>query len=228
VSTQEPNRSHTAEHAAPAARVAACAFLALSLACAPALAAQEQQEQQEPTAAQQPARDDVGPPPIRHLPDAVRRQLDEARDVKARTKAALELLEQSLARSAAHASADRFEDATGELGVYEALVKETIAGVQASGRVTNKQRDLYKKIELALRSHVTRLETIRRSLPARNGVHVQATIEFIRDQRDLALNSFYDDTVIPDERPKEKAPAGHSAKGSALTPAESEKKPDQR
>lgn len=231
MSTQEPNRSHPAEHAAPAQRVAACALLALALAspaCAPALASQQRQE---PTAAQQPSRgDDVGPPPIRHIPPDVRRQLDEARDVKARTKLALELLDESLERSTAHAAADRFEAATGELGVYEALVKEALAGVQASGRVTNKQRDLYKKIELALRSHVTRLETIRRSLPARNGVHVAATIDFVRDQRDVALNSFYDDTVIPEERPKAKAkaPTPDSAKGSALAPSESEKKPDQR
>jgi hypothetical protein len=94
--------------------------------------------------------------------------------------------------------------------------------------VTNKQRDLFKKIELALRSHVPRLETIRRALPARNGVHVADTIEYVREHRDIALNSFYDDTVIPEQRTKETSPIGDRVKGSALTTTESEKKPDQR
>jgi hypothetical protein len=195
-------------------------FALLALACAEAHA-------QPGTAA--PSLDDVGPPPMRHIPDAVRRQLAEERDLKSRTRLSLELADSTLTRSAEYATAERFEQATGELGVYEAIVADVINYVQSSGPVKNKQRDLFKRIEMSLRAHVTRLETIRRSLPARHAVHVKTTIEFILGQRDSALNAFYDDTVIPESRSTgNKPPASERAKEATPAPPDTEKKPDQR
>jgi hypothetical protein len=172
--------------------------------------------------------DDAAPPPMRHIPDSVRKQLDDARDIKARTRLSLELADATITRAAEHVAAERFEQATGELGVYEAIVEDSIRFVQNSGKVTNKQRDLFKRIEMALRSHVPRLETIRRALPAAHAAYVKLTIEFVRDQRDRALNAFYDDTVIPDEpQPKNKPPASERATGASNAATAAEKKPEQ-
>jgi hypothetical protein len=178
---------------------------------------------------QQPQREDTAPPPMRYLPEEVRQRLDAEHDLKNRTRLSLELAEERLTRAAEHARAERFEAATGELGVYEAIVEDAFHFLQHSGRVTNKQRDLYKRIEMTLRAHVPRIETIRRALPSDHGVHVKATLDFVRDERDQALNSFYDDTVIPEpQHPKNKVPEGERARGTAPAAPELEKKPDQR
>lgn len=202
-----------------ATTLAARAFIVVAfvaLACAPGHA-----QPQGPTAQQQ---DDAAPPPMRHIPDDLRRQLDATRDLKARTRLSLDFADAAITRCAEHASAERFEQATGELGVYEAIVEDAIRFVQNSGKVTNKQRDLFKHIEMTLRAHVPRLETIRRGLPAAHAVYVKTTIDFVRDQRDRALNSFYDDTVIPEAPSKSKPPASERATG---TTTEAEKKPEQ-
>jgi hypothetical protein len=174
--------------------------------------------------------DDPAAPPLRYVPDDVRRQLDaEARDVKARTKLSLQFAEDRLTRAAAAIDADRFEEATNELGIYEAIVADTIHFVQASGRTGNKLRDTFKRIELALRAQVPRIETLRRGLPAAHAVYAKATIEFVRVQRDQALSAFYDDTVIPEPvRPIEKAASGERARGDVHPVSDSEKKPEQR
>ena len=200
--------------------LAALAFVALAFADANAQTDANSQRADEPSAA----------PPLRYVPDDVRRQLDvEARDVKARTKLALQLAEDRLARASAASDADRFEEATNELGVYEAIVADTIRYVQTSGRTGNKLRDTCKRIELSLRAHVPRIETLRRGLPAAHAVYAKATIEFVRVQRDQALSSFYDDTVIPEPiRPAEKAAAGVRTGAAAHPVGDGEKKPEQR
>jgi hypothetical protein len=191
----------------------------LALACGDALAQESAVQQQ---------RDD-GPPPMRYLPDDVRRRLDAERDPKARTRLSLEIAEERLALAAQQADADHFEAATGEVGVYEAVVEDAVRFLRTTGRVNNKLRDIFKRFEIALRSHVTRLESIRRVLPAQHAVYLKDAIEFVRDNRDQALSAFYDDTVMPEpRRPAAGGIAtGERAKGNALAAPEVEKKPDQ-
>jgi hypothetical protein len=173
----------------------------------------------------------TAPPPMRYLPEEVRRQLDGESDLKARTHLALDLADGRLARAAQQADADRFEEATAELGVYEALVADAVSSVQSSGRSKNKQRDILKHVEMTLRSHVPRLETIRRTLPAAFAAYFKSGIEFVNEQRDLALNTFYDDTVLRETahgKDKEKAAVGERAKGDAPAAPDNEKKPEQQ
>ena len=201
--------------------LAALAFVALAFGDAAAQTDAAAQRADEPSAA----------PPLRYVPDDVRRQLDaEARDVKARIKLGLQLAEDRLARASVASDADRFEECTNELGVYEAIVADTIRYVQTSGRTGNKLRDTFKRIELTLRAHVPRIETLRRGLPEAHAVYAKATIEFVRVQRDQALSSFYDDTVIPEPlRPASSSSAAGVRAGSAAHPVgDDEKKPKQR
>jgi hypothetical protein len=200
--------------------LAALAFVALAFGDA---AAQTDASAQRPDEA-------VAPPPLRYVPDDVRRQLDsEARDVKARTKLSLQLAEDRLARAASASDADHFEECTNELGVYEAIVADMIHYVQTSGRTGNKLRDTFKRIELTLRSHVPRIETLRRGLPEAHAVYAKATIEFVRVQRDQALSSFYDDTVIPEPIRSGSSSAAGVRTGTAAHPVgDGEKKPEQR
>ena len=176
--------------------------------------------------------DDGAPPPMRYLPEEARAKLSAVRDLKSRTRLSLELAEERIALVEGHVTADRFEEATRELGIYEALIKDAINHVQGSGPVDNKRRDQYKRIELALRAHVPRIEGIRRNLPSQNAVYARATLDFIRGLRTEALNAFYDDTVLrelpqPMKEPQKQPQAGERATGAPTQPApENEKKPE--
>jgi hypothetical protein len=202
----------------------------VALACGEARAqeAAAQQQQQRDDGAQQR---EEGPPPMRYVPAELRRRLEGERDPKARARLSMEIAEERLTLAAQYAEADRFEAATGEVGIYEAVVEDSIRFLQTSGRVNNKLRDIFKHVEITLRSHITRLESIRRVLPAQHAVYLKDAIEFVRDHRDLALAAFYDDTVAPEpRRPSTAAAAATAIKSgtaNALVPPESEKKPDQ-
>jgi hypothetical protein len=199
-------------------------FAVFALACGEALA-------QSQESARQHGEDLSAPPPMRYLPDDVRKQLEAERDPRARTRLSLELAEDRLARVADETNADRFEAATGELGIYEAIVEDSVHYLQSSnpGRASNKLRDLCKHLDITLRSHIPRLETIRRALPSQHAVYLRDAIEFVREERDLALNAFYDDTVIAEPRHQNDKPAtAERAKGDVPAVSETEKKPQQR
>jgi hypothetical protein len=190
----------------------------LAVACGEARA-QEATEQQ---------RDD-GPPPLRYLPQDVRGRLDAERDPKARARLGMLVAEECLMRAEQLADRDQFVAATGEVGVYEAVVEDTIGFLHRPGRANNKLRDIFKRVEITLRAHVTRLESIRRGLPSQHAVYLREAIDFVRDHRDKALGAFYDDAVISEpHRPVQTTAAGERATSNAPARSEDEKKPEQR
>ncbi|HWW75580.1 MAG TPA: hypothetical protein VNZ44_09295 [Pyrinomonadaceae bacterium] len=204
--------------------LALAALVAFACHAAPA---QEPAPQQQPDASAQQQRDE-GPPPMRYLPEDVRHRVEAEHDFKDRARLGMLIAEERLERAAQLAEADRFVDATAEIGVYEAVVEDTLRYLQTSGK-SSKLRDVYKRVEITLRSHVTRLETIRRGLPERHGIYLKDAIDFVRDNRDLALGAFYSDTVVREpRRPAATAAAGAPAGGNTAAQADPEKKPDQK
>jgi hypothetical protein len=202
-----------------------CALTLLALACSAALG------QDGAAAGRQQQQDEHAAPPMRHIPQEVRSRLAAANDDKARTRLSLELADERLASAAAHADAGRFEAATGDIGIYEAIVKDAVTHLQQGikGRVPNKKRDLFKRVELALRTHLTRIESIRRTLPAHYAGNFANALEYVRGTRSEALNSFYSDTVMPDEVERApRTPEGERAGGSAQPQPDKEKKPQQQ
>jgi hypothetical protein len=193
------------------------------LACAGARA-------QDGATPQQAQRED-GPPPLLYMPPDVRQRLDGAKDAKERARLSMEIAEERLVRAAQFADQDKYEASTAEIGVYEAVVEDTVRTLHASnpGRAGNKLRDIFKRIEITLRSHVTRLESIRRVLPERHGVYVKDAIEFVRDRRDLALSAFYSDSVLREpRRPELTTPDGERATTNTAAQSAPDKKPDQQ
>jgi hypothetical protein len=221
------NRSarQTARPHAATKRQAARLLILLTLV---ALACGEARAQEAATPQQQP-REDGGPPPMRYLPTEVRGRLDAERDPKARARLGMLIAEECLDRAAQLADQDQFVAATGQIGVYQAVVDDTIDYLHRPGRAGNKLRDIYKRVEITLRTHVTRLETIRRGLPSQHAVYLKDAIDFVRDNRDRALGAFYDDAVIREpNRPAVTTAAGERATSSTVARPEDEKKPDQR
>ena len=179
----------------------------------------------------QPQRED-GPPPLLYMPPDVRQRLEGAKDTKARARLSMEIAEERLTRAAQLADEDRFAASTAEIGVYEAVVEDTVRSLHTTsgeGKVNNKFRDIFKRIEITLRSHITRLETIRRMLPERHAVYVKDAIDFVRDRRDQALSAFYSDSVLREPRlPESTTPEGERATSNAAAQPEAEKKPNQQ
>ena len=210
----------------PSARalLVAPALLALCVATARAQTPPDGPDVAQQQESAQPARQredtPLVPPPLRHLPEEIRSRLSTAKDLKARTKLSIEIADDRLVRAASHAGADRWDAATAELGIYEAVVRDAVTNLQRQSTQKNRHRDIIKRIEMALRSHLPRVETLRRGLPAPYAVHAQSTLDYVRDLRSETLNAFYDDTVIP-QVPKGKPQGNERAKES--TPANAAK-----
>ncbi len=161
-------------------------------------------------------------PPRKFVPDSDRAKLAAVYKTKDRVKLSLQLAESRLQLANSHTEASRYIEAGNELGIYQALVEDLLIYVHQNAGSKNKMRDTFKHIELALRSHVPRLETLRRVTPSEDAVHVRTCIVFVRDARTRALEAFYDDTVLSLPAEAKELKEG-SAKNDSQT--EPEKKP---
>lgn len=210
-----------------AARHTAAAFV--SLAVLPAVffvVAGAPLVQDGPTVSPDPA------PAMRYVPPAERARLAaEETDEKDRTKLSLELAEARLAQAEQLTAASRFLEASGALGIYQALVADVIQYLQRNGqpvkgKVPNKYRDLFKRVELALRSHGPRLETIRRQTPSEEAANARAVYEYVRQARATALESFYGETVLREgssQRDRDKPADGQRPGNATPTPGQQQR-----
>ena len=170
--------------------------------------------------AQEPAAQQLtAPPPLKIVSREERARIDQADDPKARIRATIELAELRLAKAEILTSEHDFEGATGELGKYEALIDDALNYLSPMIRDKTKTRDLYKRLELALRAHGPRLTAIRRSTPLEYAVWIKELEEFARKGRTEALNSFYGHTVFREPQKKaEERPPDKTRKNSAAGP----------
>jgi len=148
----------------------------------------------------------TAPPPLKIITRQERSQLNESKDSKARVKTTLELAETHLANAENRTSLHEYDNAAAEAGMYWALVEDAFSYMKTIERDNNRRRDLYKRLELALRAHGPRLSTIRRSTPVEYSVWIKEIEDFARKGRTEALNSFYGNTVIHDAPQKASDP----------------------
>lgn len=165
-------------------------ILLVAALCLPALG--QEPQLQQPTA----------PPPLKIISRLERTQLNDSKDAKTRVRTTLELAETHLAIAETQTSQRDYDGAAAEAGKYWALIEDAFAFLKPISRDNNRTRDLYKRLELALRAHGPRLATIRRSTPSEYGVWIKEIEDFARNGRTEALNSFYGHTVIRDGQQK--------------------------
>lgn len=149
---------------------------------------------QEPHVQEQSA-----PPPLKIISRADRSQIDEADDAKDRVKKTLELSLIHLGETESQTSQREYTVAAAAAGRYWALVEDLFGFLRTMKTDSNKTRDLYKRVELALRAHGPRLSAVRRGTPAEYSVWIRKIEDFARDGRTEALNSFYGTTVFRDK-----------------------------
>ncbi|MDQ3666026.1 MAG: hypothetical protein M3410_05390 [Acidobacteriota bacterium] len=173
--------------------------------------------------AQEPAAQLTAPPPLKIVSREERARIDAADDSKARIRATLQLAELRLAKAEVLTNEHDFDGATGELGQYEALMDDALGYLSPMMRDKNKTRDLYKRLELALRAHGPRLTAIRRGTPLEYAIWIKKLEEFARQGRTEALNSFYGHTVFRD--PQKKTEEKPLDKPTNNSPAAPERRP---
>ena len=137
------------------------------------------------------------PPPMVYLPEEARTRLLSARDEKARTRLSIELVEARLARAEQQTELKQFNAAAAELGVYQALFEDALQYLHRMGGGT---RDLFKRLEQTLHKHAARIEAIRRATPSEFSGNIRTLLKTVRDLRTEALEAFYGDTVLGQNR----------------------------
>jgi len=173
-------------------RIAISAHLLLfALVCVPAVFAQEGQPQPQPTPL-------TAPPPFKTILKEERAQLDQTADASKRLKMAIEFSLVHLGLAEQHTAQTNYDNASAEVGMYHALIEDALEFLNTFKRDSNKTRDLYKRLELALRAHGPRLTAMRRTTPLEFAVWIKQVEDFARDGRTEALNSFYGHTVVRD------------------------------
>lgn len=138
------------------------------------------------------------PPPVKVISTADREQLNAAKDPKARVKLSIALAEAHLVKAEALIAERSYDNALGAAARYWAIIENAFAYLRALK--TNKNRDNYKRMELALRAHGPRLTGLRRTTPSEYAVWLKEIEENARNGRTEALNSFYGDNVVRDTR----------------------------
>jgi hypothetical protein len=136
------------------------------------------------------------PPPLKKVTANEIAQLQSTKDLKARVRLTLELAEGHLANAERFTTVSQFDEASSELGQYQAVFEEALQYMSSLNDKGNKIRDSYKRIEMSLRAHSPRIETIRRSTPREYAINVKTLAEYTKDAREEALNAFYGDTVL--------------------------------
>jgi len=174
-------------------------LLLFALVCVPAVCAQDEPAKPQPTPL-------TAPPPFKTITREERAQIEQTNDSGKRLKLTIELARAHLTSAEQHTTREAYEAASSEIGMYHALIENTLQFLSTFKRDSNKTRDLYKRLELSLRADGPRLTAMRRITPLEFAVWIKKVEDFARDGRTEALNSFYGHTVVkPDknEKPKE-------------------------
>lgn len=180
--------------------VVAAQLLLLAFVFLPAVSAQESEP--KPTPQPTPL---TAPPPFKMIVKEERAALDaSADDPKKRLKMTIEFADGHLLNAEQHTSRENYEAASTEVGMYQALIENALQFLSTFKRDSNKTRDLYKRLELALRADGPRLTAMRRTTPLEFAVWIKKVEDFARDGRTEALNSFYGHTVVKPDKTNEK------------------------
>jgi hypothetical protein len=143
---------------------------------------------------------DAAPPPFKLISKSERSQLSAANEVKDHTVLALELMDTRLKGAERSLSNEDYQLMYAELGGFHALMDNTLGFLLRAGPHQGKVLSSLKRFEIALRSFVPRVESIRRELPYNFEPYVRNLLKYISQTREKAIEPFFSDTVTPNTR----------------------------
>lgn len=144
--------------------------------------------------------EDAAPPPLKFISKEEVRLLDGERDVKKRTRLALQLMETRLKSAEAVAEREQFDEMFDELGVFHGLMDNTLDFLSGSGKASKKLSgkvlNNFKRFEIGLRGFTPRLELLRRNVPSTHEFYVRSLLKQLREARTRATEPLYGDSVL--------------------------------
>ena len=138
------------------------------------------------------------PPPLVAVSRNERTQLAATHDTKARMRATMEMADARLARAEELANGQQYDAACEQLGNYQGLVENLLVFLNEREPNKSKIRDVYRKLEISLRSQGARIEAIRRLTPSEHAINVKTILDFAFHARTEALNSFFGNALASD------------------------------
>lgn len=140
------------------------------------------------------------PPPLKVISAADRKLLDAEKDVKDRTKLALELMEIRLAKASAKSAAEDFAGSFLELGGFHALMHDTLAFLDRSSNGRKQILNNFKRLEIGLRRMAPQLEILRREAPPERERYIYYLAKDLREARSKAIEPLFSDSVVPNRQ----------------------------
>jgi hypothetical protein len=143
---------------------------------------------------------DDSPPPLKVISEPERKQLASAKGVKERTKLALELMEARLTSASLKSEAGEHSAMFQELGVFHAIMDDTLSYLDRLTRDRNARLNNFKRIEIGLRRMAVQIDLLRRNAPSERERYLFYLSRNVRDARARAIEPLFGDTVVPGVR----------------------------
>lgn len=152
-----------------------------------------------PAAAQTDEPPNAAPPPVKFLSKDEKAALDAEKDLKKRTRLAIDFMEVRLKNAEGLFAANSFSPMFKELGHFHALMDLTLMHLNRANAGDGKSFDTFKRFEMALRAFTPRIETIRRELPESYEYYVRGLLRNVRETRAKAVEPLFGDSVVASE-----------------------------
>jgi hypothetical protein len=140
---------------------------------------------------------DAEPPPLKMISKDEKKALEGENEIKNRTNLAILLMEGRLKKAEDLNSKQSYEEMFTELGGFHALIDYTLNFLNRNDNGSKAIINNFKRVELNLRAYISRLEIIRRELPAKYEFYVRGLVKTVRDARTRAVEPLFSDTVVP-------------------------------
>jgi hypothetical protein len=144
---------------------------------------------------------EIAPPPVKTISKMENQQLEAEPNVKKHTQLALNLMEARLKSAESLTTENNYREALNTLGGFQILLEKTLGFLSKNDTESDKVQNNFKRLELSLRGHVSRLEILRRAMPSKFAYYVQKLIKVVREARAKAVEPLFDDTVVPERKP---------------------------
>lgn len=140
---------------------------------------------------------DDSPPPLKLIAETTRKQLNAAKDVKERTKLALDLMQSRLTAATAKSEAADYAAMFTELGAFHAIMDDTLAYLDRYSENRGARLNNFKRLEIGLRRMNPQIDLLRRNAPPERERYLFYLSRNVRDARARAVEPQFSNTVIP-------------------------------
>ena len=136
---------------------------------------------------------DTVPPPSRVISKEERFKLEAEKNIKDRTRLALELMEARLKLAESALGLEDFDSVHRELGGFQFLMDDALDYLNRRNNDSGAIRNNFKRYEITIRAFTPRLELIRREVPTRYEPYLFKLLKYLRDARTKAIEPQFAD-----------------------------------